>query len=176
MTERMNRFVPVIVLLILVCLVSACLPAEPEPTPTPTPTPTPGEMQKDFTLQTVEGESFTLGDHLGRPIVVSFFRPGCRPCQRQIAPLNAIYAEYQDTQNLLVLGVGAGTPAVIAAYVDNNDITYPVVVDSAWVASNLYGVSAIPRTFFINWQGEIVRSPLGFLSEAELESYLAMIW
>jgi len=162
---------------VMVFTLAGCAPGPtPGPTPTPTPTPTPGGMEKDFTLPTVDGESFTLGDHLGRPIVVSFFTTTCPACSRQIAPLNAIHSKYSETRNLLVLGVGAGTMQRIASYVEQNGIHYPAVVDEDRNVTRDYGVRAIPHTFFINRQGRIVDDHLGWLSEGALESYLARIW
>jgi len=165
----------VTVAVFLLFFISGCIPTASNPNPTPSPPPRQGEMEKDFTLQALDGESLTLGDHLGRPIVVSFFRPGCGPCQRQIAPLNSIHVAYHKTRNLLVLGVGSGTSTVIAAYVDNNAIQYPVVLDSARDVSRLYGVSGVPTTFFIDRQGRIVRKHVGLLSEESIVGYLEMI-
>ncbi len=147
------------------CIITGCAPG-----------PTPGEKAQDFTLNTVAGESFTLEDHLGRPIVLSFFTATCPACRPLIAPLNELHAKYRDTKNLLVLGVGIGSLEAITTYVQERGITYPVVVDSNRVVSRLYGVSGIPHTFFINRRGMIVSEHLGFLSVEGFESRLAMIW
>lgn len=130
----------------------------------------------DFTLNTVEGESFSLKDNLGRPIVLSFFTATCPACRPMVAPLNEIHSKYRDTKNLLVLGVGIGSTEAIASYVEERGITYPVVVDTNRVASVLYGVTGIPHTVFINKQGRIVHEQRGTLSLVGFENHLALIW
>ena len=162
--------------MVMLFLLTGCAPG---PTPGPTPSPTPGEMEKDFTLPTVEDESFTLGDHLGRPIVLSFFVPACGGCQQQIPHLNSIHEKYKDTENLLVLGVGVGTMQRIASYVAQRGIEYTAVVDETQDVARDYGVSSVPRTFFVNRLGQIVSSSQDGRTTAltleELEQYLQEI-
>ena len=116
-------FLLIMALCIVVPLaVTGCMPTP----PTPTPTPTPG-MEKDFTLLDLNGRSFTLSDHLGKPIVLCFFMSNCPACKSEVPHLNSVHQKYADSEELMVIGIGIR--AGIAEFVQSQGVQYLVLQD-----------------------------------------------
>ena len=46
-----------------------------------------GFYAPDFTLETLEGESFTLSEHIGKPIVITLWASWCVPCRNEMPAL-----------------------------------------------------------------------------------------
>jgi peroxiredoxin len=160
-------FLLIMALCIVVLLaVTGCMPTP----PTPTPTPTPG-MEKDFTLLDLNGRSFTLSDHLGKPIVLCFFMSNCSACKSEVPHLNSVHQKYADSEELMVIGIGIR--AGIAEFVQSQGVQYLVLQDDEnETVSDLYGVGSVPHNVFIDRQGKITRQIAQSLSESELEQYI----
>ena len=163
-----------ILLIMALCIVvpmvvTGCIPNP----PTPTPTPTPG-IEKDFTLLDLNGRSFTLSDHLGKPIVLCFFMSNCPACKSEVPHLNAVHHKYAGSEELLVIGIGIRTG--IAEFVQSQGVQYLVLQDDEKeTVSDLYGVRSVPHNVFINRQGKITHQISRSLSESELEQYISEI-
>ena len=50
----------------------------------------------DFTLITVDGETFNLSEQLGKIIVIDFMYVECRPCQLEMDELKHVYEQFMD--------------------------------------------------------------------------------
>jgi peroxiredoxin len=152
--------------IIMIFMVTGCIP-----TPsTPTPTLTPG-MEKDFTLLDLSGKSFTLSDHLGKPIILCFFLSNCPACKNEVPHLNLVHQKYADNDDLMVIGIGIRSG--IAEFVQSQGVQYLVLQDHEnETVSNLYGVWSVPHNVFINRQGRITRQIAQSLSESGLERYI----
>ncbi len=169
MMKKFSLLIMALCVIILIA-VTGCMPTP----PTPTPTPTPG-MEKDFTLLDLSGRSFTLSDHLGKPIVLCFFMSNCPACKSEVPHLNSIHQKYADSEELMVIGIGIR--AGIAEFVQSQGVQYLVLQDDEdETVSDLYGVGSVPHNVFINRQGKITRQFARSLSESELEQYINEIF
>ena len=120
----------------------------------------------DFTLETIDGERFSLSDHLGdKVIVMSFWATWCNPCMAELPHLDEIYQEEKD-KGLLIVAVAMdepGTVAEVAPTAARLGLTMPVVLDTDQRAVRLYNRSRdAPRTVVIDRQGTVVRSSTGY--------------
>jgi len=123
-----------------------------------------GEVAPDFTLSDLEGHPVALSDFQGHPIVLNFWATGCPPCREEMPALQAIYERYRD-DGLVVLAVNVliferGKGAVLA-FVREYELTFPVLLDGEGDVMNLYGVRALPTTFFIDREGLIRERVVG---------------
>ena len=67
----------------------------------------------------------------------------------------------------------ADSLAKVVEFMENNDYSFPVLLDTDYAVSLDYGVSRIPITFFIDKDGIIQATRLGSFSSAdEIEDYL----
>jgi peroxiredoxin len=82
-----------------------------------------------------------------------------------------VYERYQD-QGFTVLAVDVGEgDAQVGAFVDEQGLTFPILLDRDASVSNRYQVRAMPSTFFIDRSGTIHEVTLGGpMSKAFVES------
>jgi len=85
-----------------------------------------------FKLKDLQGDWFTLGDHLGKEVIyVTFWATWCVPCRREMPHLQKMAEEFED-QGFLVIGVNTDPPATkskIKPYLRRLKITYKNLLD-----------------------------------------------
>jgi len=86
----------------------------------------------DFRLQDLDGNWFTLSEHLGDGVAyVTFWATWCVPCRREMPYLQALYEELGD-EGLTIIGVNTdppGTTSKIKPFVKRYKISYTTVLD-----------------------------------------------
>ena len=131
----------------------------------------------DFTLQTVNGETVSLSDFRGKPVMLIFWKINCAACQFQIPYTQAFYdEESSDTIAVFSINVGDSISAV-QTYITSLEITYPVLLDLQGRVAQSYGIPGVPVTFFIDEQGILKAYQIGpFESQEAIESALKKVF
>lgn len=116
----------------------------------------------DFSLLDQNGESHVLSDYKGKVIFLNFWATWCPPCKAEMPDIQALYEERGlNEEDVVVLGVASpnlgdeGDEEDIKKYLEDNDLTFPVVFDIDGEAVRNYQISAYPTTFIINKEGNI---------------------
>jgi peroxiredoxin len=95
----------------------------------------------DFTARDVDGNTFRLGDHLGKEVILlDFWSTFCEPCKAEFPHLRAIYAA-NKSRGLLVVGVAMDGPESVAdvpSFVKKYRVDFPVVLDDDSRIASLY--------------------------------------
>ena len=125
----------------------------------------------DWQLKDVNGNPLKFSDFRGKVVVLDFWATWCPPCRAEIPGLVAIHKKYAD-QGLSVIGVSVDQqgPAVVKPFMQRFSINYPVVMGNEKVLSDYGGISAIPTTFVIDREGNVVASHEGYTDQATFES------
>jgi|YNPBryulayer2012_1023412.scaffolds.fasta_scaffold00547_2 peroxiredoxin len=131
-------------------------------------------IEKDFVLEDVTGKPFSLRQFAGRPIVLFFFSPRCGDCKEEMPYLKELYDNYQD-KNLAMVGVGIRNRKEIQEFVQEYNLSFPVVVDETLEVSKGFGVFFLPHTVFFNRKGKIVYSEAGKIPREKLKEHLETI-
>jgi cytochrome c biogenesis protein CcmG/thiol:disulfide interchange protein DsbE len=120
-----------------------------------------GEPAPDFTLPDLDGESVSLSDLKGSPVVINFWNTGCTYCIKEMPYLEEVYEENQDS-GLVLLTINIGQTASTAEdFLNNNNIDLPVLLDSDGAVTQRYGMPGIPTTFFIDKDGILRAKVIG---------------
>lgn len=123
--------------------------------------------------QTLDGSMIDLAvDGRDRLTWVNFWATSCEPCRTEMPAMQAIGERYAD--RLLILGVdwGEATDSV-ADFVARYEVRYPIVLDPtldtfyAWNATD-----GLPRHFFVDADGMVVRQVIGPLDPDEMVAML----
>lgn len=116
----------------------------------------------DFTLQDQFGNSHTFSDYQGKTVFLNFWATWCPPCKAEMPDIQALYEEYgKNSEDLVILGVATpgvgreGSAEDIAAFLEENGYTYPVVMDTDSSLSYWYGIRSYPTTFMIDTDGNV---------------------
>lgn len=134
----------------------------------------PGHMFKDFSV-TYDGKTTKLSDYVGRGkyVLVDFWASWCGPCRREMSTLKEIYNEYH-AKGLEVLGVAVwDKPADTEAAIKQLELPWPCIINSQNIATDIYGIPAIPCVILFGPDGKILSRGLqGAQLKAEVAKYL----
>lgn len=135
-----------------------------------------GNVAHDFTLQDLDGNSYTLNDLRGRPVIINFWATWCAPCRVEMPELQAAFEKYEE-DGLVILALDQDEPPDVVHdfFYNEMDLTFTPLLDDGGRVSQLYGVFNFPSTFFVNANGEITAIHRGLLVESQLDGYLVDI-
>ncbi len=122
-----------------------------------------GKKFADFEGTDKEGNKVALSEYVaqGQYVLVDFWASWCRPCRREIPYLKSVYDKYRN-KGLAVLGISVWEKELEdhLKAVDELKITWPQIIDSENVATELYGIAGIPQILLIAPDGTIVARDL----------------
>ena len=126
----------------------------------------------DFTLALLDGKTFHLGDHKGKPVMINFFASWCLPCREEMPVIEKIVREYQP-KGVVFLGIAVDdTDAKMKDFVAKYGVTFPVGLDKTAAIQKSFGLYGIPTTYFIDKQGVINYFHSGSVTEELLQHEL----
>ena len=128
-----------------------------------------GTKAPDFQLKTREGQSFSLSDALARgPVLLVFFKISCPTCQYALPFYERLFRAHKKG-NLTMVGISQDNPQDTTAFAKEFGITFPLLVDNIpYPVSSAYGLTNVPTLFWINSEGEIEFTTVGW-SKADFE-------
>lgn len=132
----------------------------------------------DATLYNADGTTVQLSEFFGKPIVLNFWASWCGPCQSEMPAFDAACAELGDEVQFIMLNCTDGqreTVETAAAFISEQGYTFPVYYDIGQTASDIYGASSLPTTFFIDADGHAVAYARGTIDAETLQKGLALI-
>jgi thiol-disulfide isomerase/thioredoxin len=131
----------------------------------------------DITVYAPTGEAVRLSDFYGKGIVLNFWASWCSPCKNEMPAFEEAYLEYGESVQFLMVNLSGWENSVLegSTYIKENGYTFPVFYDLDNVASEAYDFNSIPRTFFIDKDGNIAKSHTGTMSKSALISAIENI-
>ena len=129
-----------------------------------------------FTLEDLNGQKVSLSALRGKIVVVNFWGIFCTPCKAEL-PFFQTISDNESAKGLKILAINfkEGKGAVLS-FINDNEYTFTVPLDSTGDINKLYDVSFYPTTFFIDADGIIKERKEGsFQSQAEIENILNSI-
>lgn len=124
-----------------------------------------------FTLPDLDGRPVALADFAGRVVVVDFWATWCVPCKQQIPVLNQFHRERPEVA-VLGVAVDAGGREVVAPFVAEQHVEYPVLLGSESLARD-YGVPGFPALVVVDAAGRLDSLHLGVITPEELDKAVA---
>lgn len=127
----------------------------------------------DLTFLDDDFQEQTLSSFIGKPIILNFWASWCPPCQHEMPFFQEIYNEYPDIQVLLINQTDGTRENRRTArdFMMQNGYTMPLYYDKTTESLKKYGLSALPMTYFINAEGDIIGSVKGGITEETLQQY-----
>ncbi|HEY4717434.1 MAG TPA: redoxin domain-containing protein [Anaerolineales bacterium] len=119
--------------------------------------PQTGFLAPDFTLESFSGESVTLADLRGRPILINLWASWCLPCRAEMPAIQRVYDRYRN-QGFQVLAINMtlqDNRNNARAFVDEFSLTFPILLDVDGKVAALYRLRALPSSYFVDANGII---------------------
>jgi peroxiredoxin len=120
-----------------------------------------GTQRIDFQLDNLQGAPTKLSTYGGKVVVLNFWATWCGPCRSEMPSLETLYQRYK-ADGLVVVGVNLEERSSdVKAFVKENNITFPVLLDASGRVGLTYGARSIPVTYVIDKKGFVTSGGIG---------------
>ncbi len=129
----------------------------------------------DFTAPGLDGEQIALSDYLGQWVVVNYWATWCAPCRKEIPDLSAMH-DARDDITVLGLAYEDTEVAVFKEFLQDFPASYPIAIADVYDPPAALGAPrALPTTFIVDPQGELVKTMIGPVTREQLEDEIAAL-
>lgn len=130
----------------------------------------------DFNISALDGKSIRFDKLKGRPVIVDFWATWCGPCRFAMPHLQTMQDRF-GKQGLVVIGVSVDDlePERVQRFVDRLGVSFKIAMANDEMLDAYGPLRALPTTFFINREGQVVRRVVGYIDEETLETYVREI-
>ncbi len=140
--------------------------------------PQAGFNAPDFTLNTPDGETYTLSDTKGKAVLVNLWATWCPPCRAEMPAIEKMYQEYKD-RGFVVLAINMtyqDDPLAVVPFTKEYGLTFPILLEETGDTASAYQLRSLPSSYFINRDGVISEVVIGGpMSEALLRTRIEQI-
>lgn len=134
---------------------------------------------EDFYQQsfsTLEGESRSMEDYLGKPLLVNFWATWCPPCVKEMPDLDALSQEFPEVR---FLGVAVDTTGNVNKFLLKTPVSYGIVVAGHRGIQIMRDLGnrqgGLPYTMLFDSEGTEQHRVLGQITKASLAVELASL-
>lgn len=122
----------------------------------------------------VNGNSVTLNDFAGQPIIINYWASWCGPCRIEFPHLQEAYEQYQD-EGVVLLAINQQEDAETAVdFFRELGLSFTPLLDEDGEIGRQYQIGrTLPTTFFINPAGKVTAVHRGPMTFGQIEGYLA---
>jgi thiol-disulfide isomerase/thioredoxin len=123
----------------------------------------------------VGGGTIDLAELRGKPVWVNFMQTTCPPCVDEFPVMNGFSVRYADS-GLVIMAVDIREDeAVVKAFADGLNATFPVGLDGDGTAQRAWGAFALPVHFWVDANGIVRSGALGGIGRDLMASSLQKI-
>lgn len=139
-----------------------------------------GECAPNFSLQSVDGKTYSLSQFKGKVVLLNFWATWCKPCIVEMPSMQKAYLQLKKN-NIEILAVSIDTSEKeIKQFLDNQlqeHLKFPIFFDSGKVVSAKYGTFQVPETFIIDKTGKITDKVIGIREwdDSLITNYLKLL-
>jgi len=136
-----------------------------------------GKAAPGFQLTDIDGQSISLSDFRGEPVLLNFWATWCGPCRSEMPYIQEVYDERSEP-GLVILAINIGESlTTVEEFMQDYNLSFPVLLDLEGNVAEKYNIRGIPTTYFIDSDGIIRDIMIGaFRSVAEIEDILSRVF
>ncbi|NHC60424.1 TlpA family protein disulfide reductase [Paenalcaligenes suwonensis] len=127
-------------------------------------------------FSTLEGESRSMADYLGKPLLVNFWATWCPPCVKEMPDLDALSQEFPDVR---FLGVAVDTVGNVNKFLLKTPVSYDILVAGHRGIQIMRDLGnrqgGLPYTMLFDSEGTEQHRVLGQIAKASLAIELASL-
>jgi thiol-disulfide isomerase/thioredoxin len=122
-----------------------------------------------FSLTALDGQKLSSSEWRGKVTLVNFWATWCGPCRQEIPDLIALQKKYGKHLQVIGISQDEAPPDVVKAFVEEQDMNYPVAMSTEDSAAAFPGITALPTSYLIDREGRIVQKHVGMLTKERTE-------
>lgn len=148
-----------------------------QPSSTPSTEPTAKEAAEpnaavSLKMQDFDGNTVTLADLKGRPVVVNFWAAWCPACFAEMPAFEKVFQATGDSVQFLGIGLIDDIDTALSV-VEETGVTYPLAQDPQGQVFAAFGGFGMPTTVFLDENGDVVEMYTGELTAEDLTARIA---
>jgi peroxiredoxin len=123
---------------------------------------------KSFILYDTDSVSYSLKNYNGKLVLIHFWADWCSHCRQEFPKIQEAYEKLKP-QGFEILAANAGQSRehVLEIKISFN-LTFPLLVDEEAKIAEIYGVTGLPTSFFVDGKGKIREKYTGWLEEEQI--------
>ena len=123
----------------------------------------------DLSMTTLDGREVSMVAQRGKVVLVNFWATWCGPCREEIPFLVQLAERYPDHLTIIGVSEDAGGADMVQTFADQYEVNYPIVMSTPEIKRAFPGVVALPTSFVVDPDGQIVQTHVGLISPVVLE-------
>ncbi len=123
------------------------------------------EPAPDFPLSTFpDNTEINLKDFKGRVVYLDFWATWCPPCRKSFPWMDEMHERYKD-EGLIIIAVTVDKKREqIEQFIKKTEPAFIIAHDPAGTVAKAYKIRAMPTSYLINKNGQLVMTHAGFRS------------
>lgn len=155
---KKRYLLPIVILLLLAGLLTACNRSPKETTPA---TRTIGKPAPDFVLKDTRGKTWRLSELRGKVVFVNFWATWCPPCRAEMPSMQEL-SQSLPPESFQMLAILSNDQAEIAEkFAGGIGFAAPILLDPENRAATAYGITGVPETYIVDKQGILREAVIG---------------
>ena len=150
-----------------ICLTLVACSSDSQPLKIDSPAP-------GFELSDLNGQRVSLKEFRGKTVFINFWATTCGPCVSEM-PVLQEFSSSLSGREVVFISINTGEDInVVKDFIQKNQYTFPVLLDSQYKVAGQYNVRYIPTSFFIDKDGLLKINLVGpFKDKTSIEKQLA---
>ena len=118
-------------------------------------------------------ETFNLNENIGTPILINFWASWCVPCEVEFPHIQKMREKYKK-DDLIIFGINSFDLTEDAiSFINRLNISFQTGPDPNGEINDLYEITGLPVTIFIDKQGIIQQKKIGYIDEETLQKWIS---
>ncbi len=127
-----------------------------------------GKAAPDFSLEGLDGKTYSLADFKGKILMLDFFTTHCAYCTEELPMIERIGKAEKE---LMIVHVSIGDPKeTLESYRDEHGISHLILMDKDGTVAMKYAAYGTPTHSFIDKEGVFLGNVPGALNEKGWET------
>jgi thiol-disulfide isomerase/thioredoxin len=124
-----------------------------------------------FAARDLEGRTITADSLKGKVTIINFWATWCPPCRAEMPDLVKLQDRYRGQLQIIGVSQDEGSPESVRKFAVSYGLNYPIVMTTPQL-EQMFPVSAIPTSFIVDRDGNVVQKHVGMLNmeTTELET------
>lgn len=127
-----------------------------------------GQKLPDLALTSTNGETISISDLFGKPMIVNVWYSTCEPCRREMPVLASAADRYLN--KVRFVGINIKDSANVAKeFADSYGVKFDLLLDTNGQFITTLGIATAPMTLAVSAQGQVIGQVAGEISAEKLD-------